>query len=516
MTEEDLVKKETITLNKINIALVLTLLFSFFIRLYYYFMTRTQTVWWDEAAYLIKAKSLAFPYYLQHIPGIVGRAFNPARSPLYSLILAFFYKLGLTETFFRLPSVLLSVGTIFLVFLLGKELFDKKTGLLASIFASVMWVDFYVITRIFPDAMSLFFVTLATYLFVKGFVKKEHKYYGWFFFPVLIIAVMAREINILFLAIILIYWIIIEKKNFLKNKDVYYSILFGAITSIPYFIYNQLQYGNPLFQIISRYHSMTNVMFGQKPVILVDPLGTLVYWKLMPDYFVWPLMIVFLIGLVFLLDIFLGLGLIWKQENKYLNNKFFLFLYILVPLLFFGFIYTLYDPRYIMIIFPAAYIIAANGIIKLSEYIKKHTNKIIALIFIIFVVLSVGYVNLNKADNLVKTKLDSQWQIKEAGLWLKENTAEDDIIISQSHPQLVLYSERQIERIPLEETETEFENKIKDLHPKYMVLAAFEQHLPWMFEYPAKHNDTWTPVQAYASTKDGKGQLAVIIYKYNP
>jgi len=49
--------------------------------------------------------------------------------------------------------------------------------------------------------------------------------------------------------------------------------------------------------------------------------------------------------------------------------------------------------------------------------------------------------------------------------------------------------------------------------PKYLVLAAFEQHLPWMFEYPAEHNDTWRPVQAYYSTKSGEGPIVAIIYE---
>src|SRR5262245_5101147 len=73
-----------------HIALALLLCFAFAIRLYYLREAAAQPLWWEEAEYLVKAKSLVF--------GTPETGYNSSRPLGFPLMLAAFYELGLGET----------------------------------------------------------------------------------------------------------------------------------------------------------------------------------------------------------------------------------------------------------------------------------------------------------------------------------------------------------------------------------------------------------------------------------
>ncbi|HLF54036.1 MAG TPA: hypothetical protein VI544_02545, partial [Candidatus Nanoarchaeia archaeon] len=91
--------------NPYNLALIGVLVFAFAIRLYYFFVTRGQPLWWDEAEYMSTAKHWAFgvPYDL-----------NPQRPPLFQFLAALSFIVGLGENFIKFTWTLLP--SVFLVF----------------------------------------------------------------------------------------------------------------------------------------------------------------------------------------------------------------------------------------------------------------------------------------------------------------------------------------------------------------------------------------------------------------
>ena len=103
--------------NPYNLALVGMLLLAFIIRLYYFFLTKSQPLWWDEAEYLVKAKNIAFgtPY---------TGWWEAGRPILFPVIASIFFKIGLGEIGLRFFYVLLSIFNILLIFLIIKRLFN--------------------------------------------------------------------------------------------------------------------------------------------------------------------------------------------------------------------------------------------------------------------------------------------------------------------------------------------------------------------------------------------------------
>ena len=194
--------------------------------------------------------------------------------------------------------------------------------------------------------------------------------------------------------------------------------------------------------------------------------------------------------------IFFGFDIIFKGEEtetkKELKRDLFLFLLLIIPFLIVVRSLVYVDIRILTIIFPIILIIAGVGIIKIYDYIKgKEGDKwkeIIAILFIILILCVTSY-GLKQSDLAIMSKKDSYGEVKQAGLWLKQNTLSTEAIITTSVTQIRYYSEK--ETFDFVETKEEFEQLIKD-NPqiKYYILSVFEQHRdePWMYSYPQENN----------------------------
>jgi len=107
--------------NPYNLALVGILIFAFAIRIYYFVMTKSQPLWWDEAAYGSLAKNFILDgrwsdtYLIQHETFI--------RPLLFPILWAALLKIGFGEIGVRfLLQFLPSIIAVFFVYLISKEL----------------------------------------------------------------------------------------------------------------------------------------------------------------------------------------------------------------------------------------------------------------------------------------------------------------------------------------------------------------------------------------------------------
>lgn len=97
-----------------------------------------QSLWLDEAINVLAVKNNSFWYVVTKYPIY---DFHP---PGYFMLLWFWTRLfGYSEIWVRLPSVLLGVLNVWLVFLLGKKLFSKNVGLIAALLLAVNPLHIY-------------------------------------------------------------------------------------------------------------------------------------------------------------------------------------------------------------------------------------------------------------------------------------------------------------------------------------------------------------------------------------
>jgi hypothetical protein len=138
------------------------------------------------------------------------------------------------------------------------------------------------------------------------------------------------------------------------------------------------------------------------------------------------------------------------------------------------------ENRYIIACFPAVFIISGVFMMKVYDSLKKN-SKAFGILFLIVILGLTVWFQIQSADSLIKNKINSYSQIRDAGLWIKENTSPEDVIISTSAHQVKYYSERTSFLIPT--SNEEFLDLLSSKNPKYLMVSGYENHQrdrPWV------------------------------------
>lgn len=142
-----------------NLLLILIILGCIITRVYFFIQTSDQTLWWDEAEYGSTAKKWALD---------VDYNLNPQRPPLFQYLWSLMIQVGASETFIKILLVMLpSIALVFCIFLLGKEMYNERIGLIAATLASVSWTLVFWSNRFQPDFLSMTLQVLSIYFMWK-------------------------------------------------------------------------------------------------------------------------------------------------------------------------------------------------------------------------------------------------------------------------------------------------------------------------------------------------------------
>ncbi len=133
-----------------------------------------------ERIYLISRDSIRFlalaKYYFS---GLFLKGLSNAYHPLYPLLISLFGGVsGDFEFAGKLISLTLSSFTVIFVYLLGKTIYDSKTGLIGGLFFIVQPLCVRCSVDVLSDSTFLFFLVVAFYLGIKG-GKEEKKVLWW-------------------------------------------------------------------------------------------------------------------------------------------------------------------------------------------------------------------------------------------------------------------------------------------------------------------------------------------------
>jgi len=472
-----------------NWILIGLLVFALIFRIYYFSVTVDQPLWWDESEYLLKAKSIAF--------GTPDTGWGWFRPVLFPLFIALFLKVGLGIVGIKLLWILLSLAGVLLMYSVGKELFNKKAGLIAAAIYSVFYLDIFYMSRLLVDMPAIVVSLLVIYLTIK----RKNKYFAWLIFPVLIIGTLFRFTVIITLLLVLLYLFYTTGFKFFKEKPLWISVLIGIIAYLPYGIWSWIKFGGPFTALLRA------SIGADREIARWDVLSQ--YLSYFPNYIYTTLLIVFFLGLAAaVFSLVIAPDLI--KKNKGLQSKLFLLSWIIIPFLIFGLLINHFEDRYLFIIFPAVFLIIASGLLTIGSFIKRF-NKWIALAVVILI-LVFGMVPLVKySDNIVKSKVNSYDGLRKAGLWINEHSQEGDIVFSSGHPQNTAYSGRETFRFPA--SEKEFEERIEELKPRYFILSIWERSPPWAYELPNKMNSTMRIANAFFLDKE-QTKPDTVIYEF--
>lgn len=426
--------------NSNNLVFLGILLLAIIIRLYYFNLTKTQPLWWDESDYLAYAKNLA---------GFsVNWTITSQHNSIYPFFVAAFFKLGLSEIFSKFVLQLLtSILSIFLVYLIIIEMYeDKRIALIASFLMATFWVHLFDTMRFHVDVSGLFTGLLAIYVFWRGYENKQKIFWRidqkWAVPLTVFLVVLAytlRRGHFLFGIFIFIYIISTRKWSslfkdkynwlslilaviliFISEKFIFISNI-GSVSQTYYHPENKINF--LAFDVFSSYFSSTNGL----PSVLF-----LLFW----------------IGFIVIISsVILSFGYIKKTEKSTARADLFNLINILITLAFF--IYIIRTPdvfgeaRWYYPLVLGAFVAIARSSVLIADLIRPYSRHAAILLLIIGIAIG-GYYELNQADSIIKNKIDSFEGIRQAGLYLKDKSAKDDIIVSVAVPQVAYYAERDV------------------------------------------------------------------------
>lgn len=454
-----------------RLILICIMLLAFGVRLYY--IKANTAIWWDEGDYLMMVRSFA---------GQTDEGWWPGRPPLLPLIWCGMSAFGMGEMSFRMSEVFFSAAGVYLTYLLGRKMYGSLVGLAAGFGMAVFWMHIFYTERLLTGVPSLFFWLLAAYYFWTGHEQKKARWRVWLVGPAAALAVLTRFPAGIILPVIGIYLLLTKRPAFLRDRDIWISIMLFWIVLSPYLAWSYYELGSPLEPF----------MIGQGTIAEDTPgysSGLLGYLAWFPGHYLHSAFFaLFIAGLAGLYEMLLGIDLIIKGKadktgNSRLRADLFLVLWIIMPLIYFSFFVGHNEDRYLMHIFPAVFIIAAKGARTAYYYIKRYSRPA-AVIAVSAVLVLGGIQQLAHADAIIRIKQDSFSHVKEAAIWVKANSAPEEKTANEYWPIFSYYSER--ESVHLNTGEAEFES-IRKNDSSIRYYALFSEHYSewkWQFEYP--------------------------------
>ena len=224
---------------KENKYLLSILALALILRLYQIF--RAESFWWDSYVYVAMAKYM-------YSAGAMG-FWEPFRALGWPFVLGFFWWLGLPILFVAdVLDVGLSLLAVYLLYLIGKKLFNEKVGLVAALIFATIPLLLAQTGLLLTEPLALTFGLLGVWFFIHEKNLKNLTLSGVF----VGLAFLTKFPQGILLAALFLGILYYNGKNHRKSLNEI-LILGGSffIIVLPYFILNHYLYGNFLQPITS-------------------------------------------------------------------------------------------------------------------------------------------------------------------------------------------------------------------------------------------------------------------------
>lgn len=166
----------------------------------------------------------------------VFKSFGDYKPGLYVYVtIPFVFSMGLNEFSVRVPSAILGVISVLLIYLVVREIYGRKSSLLpllSSIFLAISPWHMYFSRGAWEINLSLTLTLAAIYFFLKARVRQYNLILSAFFFGLTLIAYQGAKLSSLIVVLLLVIFFVSDlKKISLKNLGI--SLLAGLIVSSP-------------------------------------------------------------------------------------------------------------------------------------------------------------------------------------------------------------------------------------------------------------------------------------------
>ncbi|MEW5896141.1 MAG: glycosyltransferase family 39 protein [Nanoarchaeota archaeon] len=406
-------KKKTLSFlsDKYNLVFLLILFLAFLIRLKY---ISQESLWNDAAVHLwlaikvTKAPSLFFSW------GYLLGDYAPIQT-LTALFYLFTKNILLSG---KIVAMLYALAGVIFMYLLGTELKNKFTGLIATALLTFNHLFWFYSIRPLADSPLLVTTIILLYCMIK--LEHTNKILWGITSGIMFLAAMfTKAQSSLYVFALVIYYLLFKRKEMIKNKAVLVSWLIpvGSVL-VAHFVAKLLFKIRGLDRIFNLFLARRGMPFGFEALGMLEWIFS---WYLIPFVVLGALFVIF-----------------YKKKEYYFGIILFLFYW-----LFFEINVDNTQDRYMLPLLSVAVILAAFALDELGSYISLFTHKAVKYFVVIGAVLLISWNYYQVGDPLIYNKSFSYLGYEEAGTWLKENVPEKDPIFAGEYRSIRLFAERE-------------------------------------------------------------------------
>ena len=373
--------------------LILICILAIFLRFY---RISSQSIWFDEAISIVYAEFSP--------PDIIKAVIFDTQAPFYYLLLHFWLILGESEFIVRALSAIFGIAYVYLVYLIGCKIFDRRVGLIATFLVAISPFNIYYAQEVRVYALLTFLALLCVYATARLLERYSIKD------QIIVIGTLVLGIYthyyFLFIALGINIYVLLERNKpratWIQSEDNKFigkwilSQLVVFLLLIPWIPVIYKQYFNPRVGMRTpnplNLRGINNVINSLIDILNVTHLG---HSNVANEYNILNI-ISFLITIIFVLGIIAAV-----KERRKIN---FLITFYFLPLILasiLSFHNNWLGPRYFIISAPVYYIFVAQGISIL--YNKK-------ILFSLSLLLITSLFSISLMDYYYKFQKGENWR----------------------------------------------------------------------------------------------------------
>lgn len=198
----------------------------------------------DEASLIFRSIGyfdwLATPYQTTPLEWLPNRPWWLYLSfhdhPFFTFFLQFLQLkiTGVSIWTMRLWPALYGVISVWLIYKIGKKLFNTNLGLLAAIILATNNLHVWISRLALQEALVILLILLSILLFLKTLENKKNFYW----LGLVIGLALASKLTTIIIWPALLIYLLIFKRQYFKYKELYLSLLITLVLFSPYVVYN--------------------------------------------------------------------------------------------------------------------------------------------------------------------------------------------------------------------------------------------------------------------------------------
>lgn len=423
----------------------------------------------------------------------------------YTLIAFSYLFFGVSALGGMVTTNVLGALTVVVVFLTGRELFNRWAGVAAAVLMMVDPVHMFYSTRVLTDVPGTFFVALTLYFWVRTEQRDE----TWSFYATFVTAaltLLTKLTGVVVLPALFIYYLWKEREQlFLKRKYWYALATTVGLYSI-WEVRNLLTVGfiGIVETFLSNYLNLRAGGGGGGGGGLASGVGFveggLFHLTNLPTTIGVPTLVFLVAGAIF--------AYVYRDDRLQIPA-----IYLVVAFLVLS---SKARNRYFLPFHPMAMVVAGYGIDRVRDMAEGWDPRAghVALALILTWAVAIPYAGggmFQQGAAMTQKAAAGFVGLDESGRWLQENSAEDAKVIAGSVHQMRFFSGRWVTGAGQFDSGEQLDAYVLQNGIDYVEVDRWEQTQPKAYVTHVQKSDAYRPVHAVRRN----GKPVVVIYRVN-